>query len=221
MRLTENLAAAVRSRGRRAAEPVVSRRRVGAVEGPHAYRPDAAAHAAGVPVRGAVLEGHLRRSSLGPRVGDAGDARRDHARRDGRVSPDAVRARSRAHRVCRRHLACRGAQAGRDEARGVEEGGHAEADGDAAAGAGAGQGVSRRPSELGADEPHGRHAVDDADRSGLRAADGGEPCARRHDGTALPASARREGLHLRHRQRLLGAATSAASGRRRPTCGRR
>ena len=80
------------------------------------------------------------------------------------------------------------------------------------------------PPELGADEPHGRHAVDGPDRSRLRAADRRQPRARRHDGPALPPSARREGLHLRHRQRVLGdrhprpvVGVDAACARRSPS----
>ncbi len=47
-------------------------------------------------------------------------------------------------------------------------------------------------------------------------ADRRQPRARRHDGPAVPAPARGEGLHLRHRQRVLGATQlSSAPGPRR------
>ena len=114
----------------------------------------------------------------------------------------AFRTRPRPRRLCRRHQPGRGAQDDRDDAGGMEEKRHAEPGDDRTAAARTGKGLPHRAPRLGADNPDGGHAVDGADRSGLRAADRRQPRARRHDGPALHAPARGEGLHLRDRQRL-------------------
>ena len=109
----------------------------------------------------------------------------------------------------------RSAQARGGEARRLEEGGGApKPTVTESAGIGAPQSLSRRAAGIGADDTGRGHAVDDANGSRLRAADGRQPRARRRDGPAVQAPARGEGLHLRHRQRLLGDALFAATGPR-------
>ena len=217
--LTENLPRLFDLHGRRPAEPVVPGRRVGAAEDAHARRLDSAADAAGVPRGRAVRESDLRRSPGGPRLGDAGDARRDHPRCDGRVPQDAFRARPRAHRLRRRHQRSRtrARWPRRSWRRGRKPAPPKPATTEPPR-ARSGEGLSRRPPGLGADDAAGGHAVDGPHRSGLRAADRRQPRARRHDGPALLPLARREGLYLRDQQRFLSDELSAASGRRRPTC---
>ena len=105
-------------------------------------------------VGGAVLEGGLRRSPGGPRVADRRETL-DAITRDAMVEfhRTQLRARSRAHRLCRRHLAGRGAQAGR---------GRSSAPGRSRARRSrrprsrrrrSGEGLPRRAAQLGADEP--------------------------------------------------------------------
>ena len=135
---------------------------------------------------------------------------------------DALRARSRGARVRRRHLAGGSAEAGRSQARRMEESRRLRrAPVAEPAPARDAEDLFRRSAGIGADDADRRHAVDEADRSRLRRADGGESRPRRHDGPAVPSPARGEGLHLRHRQRVLGARSTAATGPRPRTCGPR
>ena len=220
-RADRELRSPVRAGGRHPAGAVVSGRRVGPAEDAVEGRPDPAAGQPRLPRERAVLAGDLRRPPCRPRLRDARDARRDHAGRDGRVPPRALRSRPRRDRVRRRHHAGRGTESRRGQARWLDQARHAEAGGRRPDANRRPQGLHGRAAQLGADHADRRDAVADAQGSGLRAAAGGESRPRRHHGPAVPAPARREGLHLRHRQRHLGDATSAATGRRRRRSGPR